>query len=164
MPMLVSPLAGMLSDRVGRRLVMSTGLLLQCVALASFGLLAVNGAAHLHLALALLVAGIGLSMVLPTAPTAALSAVYPMDLGKAAGVNGTVQRFGSAFGIAMVTAILAAHGNATTSNFEASLQSALEATAVLALLGAVSAFLIGVGPPTALETHPAQETPLAVSR
>ncbi|MGO9410902.1 MAG: hypothetical protein ACLQCB_09135 [Spirochaetia bacterium] len=50
-------------------------------------------------------------MVLPTAPTAALSSVLPTDMGKAAGVNSTLQRFGSAFGVAMATAVFAAHGH-----------------------------------------------------
>jgi len=84
---------------------------------------------------------------------------------KAAGVKGTVQRFGSAFGIALATAVFAAHGNlATTANFDAGLKPALEAAAALALLGAVSAFLTGVQRPATFETQAGQNTQLAASR
>jgi hypothetical protein len=145
MPMLVAPLAGSVSDRIGRWPVMTVGMLLQALALASFGLLAAHGGSYVQLGPVLLVAGVGLSMVLATAPTAALSAVHAVDLSKAAGVNGTLQRFGSAFGIALASAVFAAHGDlATVSHFEAGLEPAMEAAALFALLGAVSACLLGV--------------------
>jgi hypothetical protein len=102
-------------------------------------------------------------MVLPTAPTAALSAVHPADLGKAAGVNGTLQRFGSAFGIALASAVFAAHGNlATATNFEAALEPAMKVVAVLALLGAVSGCLSGFRPRSTVTN--AGRTPPALSR
>ena len=164
MPMIMAPLAGVLSDRVGRRPVMTAGMVLQAVALTWFGLLAVDGASYVQLGPLFLLAGVGLSMVLPTAPTAALSAVHQTDLGKASGINGTVQRFGSAFGIALTSAVFAAHGGlATTSNFVAGLQPAMEAAAALALFGAVSAFLSGVRP-RSLEANARHAGPLAVNR
>jgi hypothetical protein len=142
---------------------MTAGMLLQAVALASFSILATHGASYVQLGPVLLLAGLGLSMVLPTASTAALSAVHPLDLGKAAGVHGTLQRFGSAFGIALASGVFAAHGSlATASNFGAGLGPAMEAAAILALLGAVSGWLLGISPRSAV-TH-ARPAPLALSR
>ena len=44
--------------------------------------------------------GSGISMALPTVPTAVLSAVAPQEMGKASGVNYMAQRFGAVFAIA----------------------------------------------------------------
>src|SRR5471032_747468 len=80
-PMIVSPLAGALSDRIGRRPIMVTGLALQALGfiwVASHSSLATS---WIELDVALLIAGIGISMALPTVPTAVLSAVAPEELG-----------------------------------------------------------------------------------
>ena len=39
-------------------------------------------------------------------PTSALNTVPPADLGKASGVQNTLQRFGSVFGVAIVAAVI----------------------------------------------------------
>jgi len=86
-PMVISPLAGALSDKTGRRPVMVTGLALLS---AGFIWVALKGSlttSWVELTLALLVAGIGISMALPTVPTAVLNAVAPREMGKAAGIN-----------------------------------------------------------------------------
>jgi len=49
-------------------------------------------------------------MALPVVPTAALSAVPPSDIGKASGVNSTLQRFGSVFAVAVASAVFGAFG------------------------------------------------------
>ena len=99
MPMLVAPIAGALSDRLGQRPMMVLGMLLQGVGFAWFALVATVDSSYQQLVLPLLTSGIGVSMVLATVPTAALSAVAPGDMGKAAGANSTLQRFGGVFGL-----------------------------------------------------------------
>src|SRR5450631_4122573 len=69
-PMFVSPVAGALSDRIGRRPIMIAGLSLQAIGflwVAARGSLATS---WIELDIALLIAGIGISMALPTVPTA----------------------------------------------------------------------------------------------
>ena len=78
--------------------------------LGSLALLAAERVDYLSLFLPLLFTGIGMSLVLPTSPTAALSAVAPQDMDKAAGTNSTLQRFGGAFGVAILAAVFASHG------------------------------------------------------
>ena len=56
-------------------------------------------------------AGIGISMALPTVPTAVLSAVPPAEMGKASGVNQMAQRLGTVFAIAISSAVFSAHGH-----------------------------------------------------
>jgi EmrB/QacA subfamily drug resistance transporter len=143
-PMFVAPAAGILSDRIGRRPVMVTGMIFQGVGLGWLALLAAQGTNYAQLVLPLLIAGAGVSMVLPTSPTAALSAVAPSDMGKAAGVNSTLQRFGGAFGVAAAAAVFAANGHLGTAlSFNAGFRPALLLAAGLSIGGALTALAVG---------------------
>jgi EmrB/QacA subfamily drug resistance transporter len=161
-PMFVAPVAGALSDRLGQRPLMAVGLLLQGIGLAWFALVATTSVGPGQLVLPLLVAGIGVSMAIATTPTAVLGAVAPADIGKASGVNSTLQRFGSVFGIAMVAAIFAANGHfGTPVSFTAGFRPALSAAAALSALGAVCA--LGVGRRRPRPDRAPMKVPLAVS-
>ena len=142
-PMLVSPVAGAVSDRVGRRPVMVSGLFLQA---AGFSWAVARGSlstSWAELDAALLVAGVGVSMALPTVPTAVLNAVAPGDLGKAAGVNYMMQRFGAVFAVAVASAVFTAYGHmGSPAGITAGFRPALAACAAFALLAALSALAI----------------------
>jgi EmrB/QacA subfamily drug resistance transporter len=142
-PMLISPIAGALSDRIGRRPVMTTGLFLQT---AGFVWVAVAGslsASWVELDIALAVAGVGVSMALPTVPTAVLNAVAPGDLGKASGINYMMQRLGAVFAIAVASAVFGAYGHlGTPASVTAGFKPALAACAAFALLAALSSLAI----------------------
>ena len=107
-PLLVAPLAGAMSDRIGRRPLLVGGMILQSASFAWLASLASPGVDYWQLAIPLALTGLGVSMVLPVAPTAVLSAVKREDLGKASGVNSTLQRFGGAFGVAVATSVFTA--------------------------------------------------------
>lgn len=142
-PIVVAPVAGALSDRIGARPLMAGGMLLQAAGLAWFALAASASAGYAALVVPLVVAGVGISMAMPTTPAAALGAVAPDDLGRASGTNGTLQRFGGVFGIATVTAVFSAHGRlGTPADFEAGFQPALAVAAGLSLLGAATALAV----------------------
>jgi MFS family permease len=141
-PIVVAPIAGALSDRIGPRPVMATGMLLQALGLAWFALLATTGAGYAGLVTPLVIAGVGISMAIPTTPAAALSAVPPSDLGKASSTNTTLQRFGGAFGVALATAVFSAHGHlGSAASFDSGFRPALAVAAALSLLGAGCALL-----------------------
>jgi EmrB/QacA subfamily drug resistance transporter len=139
-PMLISPVAGALSDRIGRRPIIVVGL---SMLTAGFAWVAWRGAlstSWVELVIALLIAGVGISMALPTVPTAVLSAVAPQDMGKASGLNYMAQRFGAVFGVALGSTVFATDGGfaspaAVTSGFK----PAIWACSVLAGLGALAA-------------------------
>jgi EmrB/QacA subfamily drug resistance transporter len=145
-PMLISPIAGAISDRIGRRPVMATGLFLQT---AGFVWVAVRGSlstSWVELDIALLIAGVGVSMALPTVPTAVLNAVNPSELGKASGINYMMQRFGAVFAIAVASAVFAAYGHlGTPASVTDGFRPALAACAAFALLAAISA--LAISPP-----------------
>jgi EmrB/QacA subfamily drug resistance transporter len=156
-PMLISPFAGAISDRIGRKPIMVTGLALQAL---GFAWVAARGSLHtgwVELVIALLVAGIGVSMALPTVPTTVLNAVATTQLGKASGINYMAQRFGAVFAIAIGSAVFSAHGHlgnpaAVTAGF----QPALWSSVVFAALAAVTALAIPApAPRAAANTDPA---------
>ena len=145
-PMVVAPIAGALADRIGARPLMVTGLLMQAAGLAWFTAVASASASggYGRFVIPLIVAGVGISMVLPTVPTAALGAVPPGDVGRASGLSNTSQRFGSAFGIAIVTAVFAAHGHlGSAASVTAGYRPAMVVAAVLSLAGALAAVAVG---------------------
>jgi MFS family permease len=145
--MLVSPLAGALSDRIGRRPIMVTGLMLQAL---GFAWVAARGSLQtswVQLVIALGVAGIGISMALPTVPTAVLSAVAEAEMGKASGINFMAQRFGAVFAIAIVSAVFSAHGNLSNpTTVTAGFRPALWACVIFAALAAVTSVAISTRP------------------
>jgi EmrB/QacA subfamily drug resistance transporter len=137
-PMIVSPLAGALSDRIGRRPIMVIGLTLQALGFAWVAARGSLSTSWVELVLALLVAGIGISMALPTVPTAVLSSVAETEMGKASGINFMAQRFGAVFAIAIGSAVFSAHGNlsdpaAVTAGFRPALWSCVIFAALAAL-------------------------------
>jgi EmrB/QacA subfamily drug resistance transporter len=142
-PLLVAPLAGALSDRVGRRPLMLAGMGLQAVGFVAFAAIAGTPAAYWQAILPLVMAGVGVSMVLPVAPAAVLSAVERADIGRASAVNNMLQRFGAAFGVAVVTAVFLANGSlSSASSFSAGLAPALVSAAGLSIVGALSALAV----------------------
>jgi MFS family permease len=119
-------------------------MLIQAAGLGLFALLATSGVAYAELVLPLIVAGVGISMALPVAPTVVVSAVRPQEMGKASGVNSTLQRFGSAFAIAVASAVFVTYGHiGTPATFAAGFRPALAVVAGLSLLGAVTALAAG---------------------
>jgi EmrB/QacA subfamily drug resistance transporter len=160
-PMLVSPLAGALSDRIGRRPIIVVGLSMLAAGLVW---VAWRGSLHtswIELVIALLIAGIGLSMALPTVPTAVLSAVAPHEMGKASGINYMAQRFGAVFAVAIGTAVFDAYGHlGSPETVTQGFKPALWACSVFAALGALAATAMSARPKPAAEAKPA-DLPLA---
>jgi MFS family permease len=113
---------------------------------AGFAWVAVRGSlstSWVELDIALLIAGVGVSMALPTVPTTVLNAVAPSELGKASGINYMMQRFGAVFAIAVASAVFTAYGHiGTPTSVTDGFKPALAACAVFALLAALSALTI----------------------
>jgi MFS family permease len=138
-PMVVAPIAGAISDRIGRRPLIVCGLTLQAAGFAWIALKA-SPAGGVGLVIALLVAGIGISMALPTVPTAVLSAVAPEQMGQASGISNMMQRFGAAFAIAIVSSVFAAFGHfGSPASVTAGFRPAMAVAMALSLLAALTA-------------------------
>jgi len=161
-PMLIAPAAGALSDRIGRRPVIATGLLLQAAGFAWVAATAPASGSTLGLVLALLVAGVGVSMALPTVPVAVLSAVQPAEMGKASGIAAMMQRFGAVFAIAIVTSVFGAFGGlGSAAGVTSGLRPGVAVAAGLSLLGALTALAITAGRRSPVAEPETAEVPIA---
>jgi EmrB/QacA subfamily drug resistance transporter len=161
-PMFVSPLAGAFSDRIGRRPIMVVGLTLQAIGFIWVAARGSLSTSWIELTVALLVAGIGISMALPTVPTAVLSAVSPEEMGKASGINYMAQRFGAVFAIAIGSAVFSTYGHlGTPASVTAGFKPALWACAGFAVLAAVSA--VGITPRKPATPAPTETAELSIA-
>src|SRR5258708_10343018 len=80
-------------------------------------------------------------------PTAALSAVPPGEIGKASGVNSSLQRFGSVFAVAVASAVFGAFGKlGAADTFLSGFRPALGVVGTLAFLASVAALAVTSGP------------------
>jgi MFS family permease len=144
---LIAPLAGKLSDRVGRRPILSLGTFLQGVGIEWLAILASDRVNYSALVPPLILSGVGIFMAMPVASTAVLSAVPPADIGKASGVNSTLQRFGSVFAVAVASAVFGAFGKlGAADTFLSGFRPALGVVGALALLASVTALAVTSGP------------------
>jgi EmrB/QacA subfamily drug resistance transporter len=133
----VAPVAGALVDRFGARPFLAGGLLLQAIGMGWIALIADPGMSYGQMIPALMIAGAGVSMALPSAQSAAVSAVPEEAIGKAAGTNSTVRELGGVFGIAITVAVFAgAGGYATAQTFSDGFVWAIAAAAGMSLAGA----------------------------
>ena len=148
-PLLVAPLAGALSDKVGARNLVVPGLLLQGVGFAWIVSLAASASSYDSYVAPFVIAGIGVSMALPCVTAAGLNAAAPALLGKAAGTLNTLQQFGAVVGIAVVTAVFNAKGSlAGPSTVTNGYRPALMVAAGLSVLGAAAALGLRGSPRT----------------
>jgi MFS family permease len=139
-PLLVAPVAGVLSDRIGARPLVVPGLLMQAAGLGWIVSLAGSSAGYGSYVLPFIIAGVGISMALPCVPAAGINAVPPDMLGKAAGVLNTLQQFGAVVGVAVVTAVFNAKGSlANPAAVTHGYRPALAVAAGLSVAGAIAA-------------------------
>ncbi len=135
----VAPVAGTLVDRFGERPFLVAGLALQALGLGWIALAAGPGMDYVTMVPALIVAGAGVSMALPSAQNAAVNAVAAGMIGKAAGANSMLRELGGVFGIAVAVALFAgAGGYATAQQFSDGFVPALAVAASLSLVGALA--------------------------
>jgi EmrB/QacA subfamily drug resistance transporter len=139
-PMIVAPIAGALFDKIGARPLIVPGLLMQAAGFGWIVYLAARSSGYASYVVPFLIAGVGISMALPSVSAAGLNAVSPQSLGKAAGVMNTMQQFGAVFGIAVATTVFNAHGSlASAAAITSGYRPALAVAAGLSVLGAATA-------------------------
>ena len=87
-----------------------------------------------------IVAGVGVSMAIPSAQNSVVGSVDVKDVGKAAGANSMMRELGGVFGIAVAVAVFAGAGSfASPEAFLDGFGPAIAVVAVLSLVGAIVA-------------------------
>jgi EmrB/QacA subfamily drug resistance transporter len=136
----VSPLAGRFSDRVGSRWLLAGGMTLLAAQLLYFSRLGVHES-YWDVVPGMLLGGLGMPSVMAPASAAALSGVPVDRAGVGSAVLNSSRQLGGSMGIAVIGAIIAHEigGRQTPQAFVHGLSVALEVAAVIALAGAVVA-------------------------
>jgi len=138
--MFITPVAGVLADRIGNRPLMVSGLLLQGVGFAWIGSEASPTLAYAALLIPLLIAGVGISLVFGTVANAVVGGVGPDEVGIASATNAAFRQLGAPFGVAIASAIFEHAGGFTTPQaISAGVGPALAVAGVISALGAITA-------------------------
>ncbi|MFF5144022.1 DHA2 family efflux MFS transporter permease subunit [Streptomyces sp. NPDC013157] len=137
MPMIVAPIAGILSDRTGGRPVVAAGLFLQAAGLGYLASVVTADASYGAQLPGLIVSGIGMALYFAPAANLVMSAVRPQEQGIASGANNALREVGGALGVAVMSSIFSAQGGyESAQSFVDGLKPALvTGSAVVALAG-----------------------------
>jgi EmrB/QacA subfamily drug resistance transporter len=114
MPIVVSPIAGIVADRIGGRPVVLTGLVLQATGLAWLAAVSSPTVAYSSLVPAFIVSGVGMAMFFAPVATMVLGTVRREEEGIASGATNALRELGGVFGIAVLAAVFSAHGGYTS--------------------------------------------------
>jgi EmrB/QacA subfamily drug resistance transporter len=134
----IAPLAGRLVAHVGERPLIVVGLLLQAAGFAWIRGVAAPEIDFVNLIVPFVVAGAGVSMAMPAAQNAVLSAVHHAEIGKASGTYNSMRFLGGAFGIALAATVFGAVGGFGSAQlFTAGFSAAVGVSALLSCLGAL---------------------------
>ncbi|MCU1476939.1 MAG: major facilitator transporter [Subtercola sp.] len=142
-PLIIAPLTGFITPRVGTRLLIIVGLTLQAAGLFWLALVMTPDTAYLAMLGPFLLAGIGMGLVFAPVSSAVLVNMAPADQAKASGTNSTLREIGVALGIAVLTAVFTGHGGQLTPTgyVDAAIPAVMVGAAALALAALVAFFL-----------------------
>ncbi len=143
MPMVVAPIAGALSDRIGGGRIMATGLALQAIGLGWIAAVSTADIAYSSLVGPFIVSGIGMGLFFAPVANVVLSAVKPAEEGKASGANNAIREVGGVFGVAVLASVFSRYGGYESAEaFNDGLVVATWVGAGVVAAGAVLAFMI----------------------
>jgi len=143
MPMIVAPIAGLLSDRIGSRPLMVAGLALQSVAMFWLAAISSPDTAYASLIAPFVIAGTGMALVFAPSANAILSAVRPEEAGQASGATNAIRELGGVMGVAVLATVFSAHGSyASPQAFSDGVVAALPIGAAVLAAGAVMAMFV----------------------
>jgi MFS family permease len=143
MPVIVAPIAGIVSMRVGTRPLLVLGMAMQAIALAWISFVISPTLDYPAIVPAFVIGGAGMGLFFAPIANVVLSSVRPEEEGKASGANNAIRELGGVFGVAVLAAVFAANGSyASPVGYVDGLVPAIQVGAVVVFLGAVAAALL----------------------
>ena len=142
-PLVVSPLTGLLTSRIGTRPVIVVGMALMSIGLLWSGIILDPSVEYIHFVPPFMAAGVGMSLVFAPIAAATLQGMAPEDRATASGTNMTVRQVGVALGVATLTAIFTAlNGVLSPTGFTDAASPAILTGAAVMMLGTFAAFFL----------------------
>jgi EmrB/QacA subfamily drug resistance transporter len=156
--MIVSPLAGIFSERYGSRLFMVAGLGLQALALGWLASLAAVSQSYTSMIAPFILAGAGMALVFAPAANAVLASVRTDQAGQASGATNAIRELGGVLGIAVLATVFTGHGSYASSHaFVAGLIPAMWVGAGVLAAGALIAAALPFSTRTSAAANAAAE-------
>ena len=142
-PVIVAPIAGWASGRIGARPILVVGLTLMAIGLGWIAALISTTVSYPSLVPAFVLSGAGMGLFFAPIANVVLSAVPRDEEGKASGANNTIRELGGVFGIAVLGAIFSATGSyASPQSYTAGLIPGVWAGAAVVAVGAALALAL----------------------
>ena len=163
MPIFIAPIAGALSDRIGGRPLMATGLALQAIGLGWLAAVSSPTVPYSELVPGFVVSGVGMALFFAPVANVVLSAVSPREEGQASGANNAIRELGGVFGVAVLASVFTSYGGYESGQaFVDGLVPAVWVGAIVVGLGAIAALFIprkrrAAEAPVAVEPEPMAE-------
>jgi EmrB/QacA subfamily drug resistance transporter len=143
MPMIVAPIAGALSDRIGGQRLMAAGLALQATGLLWIAAVSTPTTAYSELVAPFVLSGMGMGLFFAPVANVVLSSVRPEQEGKASGATNAIRELGGVFGVAVLAAVFSHVGGYQSGTaFVNGTTTAVYVGGAIVALGAVAAALI----------------------
>ena len=108
--MIVAPIAGALTDRIGGKPFLVAGLALQAIALAWMAAVISPNVPYTEIVAPFALAGIGMGLFFAPVATVIMSSVKLIEAGQASGANNAIRELGGVFGVAVLASIFAHQG------------------------------------------------------
>jgi EmrB/QacA subfamily drug resistance transporter len=143
MPIIVAPIAGALSDRIGGGRIMAVGLTLQAAGLIWIASVSTPTVPYAELVTPFVLSGVGMALFFAPVANVVLGAVLPKEEGQASGATNAIRELGGVFGVAVLASIFASYGGYQTSaTFSDGLNVAVYVGGAIVAVGALAAFFI----------------------
>jgi EmrB/QacA subfamily drug resistance transporter len=150
--MLVAPLAGYFSEKLGSRFFMVAGLTLQAIALGWLASEVKIDQSYSSMLMPFICGGSGMALVFAPSANAILSSVRTDQAGQASGANNAIRELGGVLGISVLSTVFTSHGGyASAQDYINGLTPTMWAGAAVLAAGA----LIAAGLPFNTRSEPA---------
>jgi MFS family permease len=160
LPMIVAPIAGAKSDKIGGYRLLGIGLALQAAGLAWIAAVATPTTPYLELVGPFVLAGVGMAHFFAPVANVVLSTVRPEEEGQASGANNAIRELGGVFGVAILAALFTTYGGyGTGQHFVNGLRPAVFIGAAIVAVGALLAFAIGKRSPHVTKIRKREQLP-----